>query len=81
MESRADVTARLKKIVAQGLGLSEAEVTDEKTFVNDLGTDSLEAVEIVMEIENEFNIQLTDVEAESMTTVGKAVDLILEKTG
>ncbi|OCR21746.1 acyl carrier protein [Pseudomonas syringae] len=81
MESRADVTARLKKIVAENLNVLEGDVTDKKTFTTDLGADSLDTVELVMAIEEEFGVEIPDTEAESLTTVGKVVDFILSKTG
>ena len=67
---------KVKKIVAEKLGVPEAKVTEEAAFVNDLGADSLDVVEFVMEVEKEFNITIPDEEATKLTTVGAAVDYI-----
>lgn len=60
----------LEKLIANNLGISESEVTDEKSFVEDLGADSLSIVEIVMDIEQEFDLEIPDEDSESLTTVG-----------
>ena len=67
---------KVKKIVAEKLGVPEAKVTEEAAFVNDLGADSLDVVEFVMEVEKEFNITIPDEEATKLTTVGDAVKYI-----
>lgn len=72
---------RLKSIIADKLGVDESQVTKEANFTTDLGTDSLDQVELVMEIEREFGIQIPDDEAENIQTVGQALDFILKKTG
>ena len=67
---------KVKKIVAEKLGVPEEKVTEEAAFVNDLGADSLDVVEFVMEVEKEFNITIPDEEATKLATVGDAVKYI-----
>ena len=75
----ATVDERVKKIIAEQLGVEEDEVTSEASFVEDLGADSLDTVELVMALEEEFGIEIPDVDAEKILTVGKALDYIKEK--
>jgi acyl carrier protein len=71
-----NVEQRVKKIVAEQLGVNEADVKNESSFVNDLGADSLDTVELVMALEEEFETEIPDEEAEKITTVQQAVDYI-----
>jgi acyl carrier protein len=75
----ASVKERVIDIVAEQLGVSKEQITAETSFVNDLGADSLDVVELVMELEEEFDINIPDDAAEKIQTVGQAVDYI-EKT-
>jgi acyl carrier protein len=77
--SMATVDERVKKIIAEQLGVEEDEVTPEASFVEDLGADSLDTVELVMALEEEFGIEIPDEDAEKILTVGKALDYIKEK--
>ncbi len=76
----ATVEERVKKIIAEQLGVEEAEVTPEASFVEVLGADSLDSVELVMALEEEFSIEIPDEDAEKILTVGKALDYIKEKS-
>ena len=68
----------IEKIIADHLGLDLSEVTDDKHIIDDLGADSLHTVELIMEFENQFDIQITDEDAESLDTVGKIKEYIEE---
>ena len=70
------VEERVKQIVVEQLGVKEEEVSGESSFVDDLGADSLDTVELVMALEEEFNIEIPDEEAEKITTVQQAIDYI-----
>ncbi len=70
------VEDRVKKIVMEQLGVKEEEVTNESSFVDDLGADSLDTVELVMALEEEFETEIPDEEAEKITTVQQAIDYI-----
>ena len=70
------VEERVKKIIAEQLGVNEGEITNESSFVDDLGADSLDTVELVMALEEEFATEIPDEEAEKITTVQQAIDYI-----
>ena len=72
--------SKVKEIIIDKLGLEESEVTNEASFANDLGADSLDSVELIMEFEKEFNISIPDQDAEKIGTVGEAVKYIQENT-
>jgi acyl carrier protein len=74
----SDIKSRVISIIVDKLGVEEAEVTHEASFTNDLGADSLDTVELIMEFEKEFNIAIPDDQAENIQTVGQAVDYIEE---
>ncbi|MCF6332102.1 MAG: acyl carrier protein [Draconibacterium sp.] len=69
----SDVAAKVKAIIVDKLGVDESEVTNEASFTNDLGADSLDTVELIMEFEKEFDLAIPDDEAEKISTVGEAV--------
>lgn len=71
-----NIEQRVRKIVAEQLGVNEADVKNESSFVNDLGADSLDTVELVMALEEEFETEIPDEEAEKITTVQQAVEYI-----
>jgi acyl carrier protein len=72
----SDIKSRVVSIIVDKLGVDEAEVTSEASFTNDLGADSLDTVELIMEFEKEFNIAIPDDQAEKIATVGDAVAYI-----
>ncbi|MFA6141716.1 MAG: acyl carrier protein [Candidatus Omnitrophota bacterium] len=72
---------KIKQIIAEQLGVKEEEVTDGAKFVDDLGADSLDTVELVMALEEEFGVEIPDEEAEKLVTVGDALRYIEEKAG
>jgi len=69
----SDIASRVKAIIVDKLGVDENEVTPEDSFTNDLGADSLDTVELIMEFEKEFNIGIPDDQAENISTVGEAI--------
>ena len=75
-KSKFVTTVKVKKIVADHLGIDEAKVTEESSFIDDLGADSLDTVELVMAFEEEFGSEISDSEAEKILTVGDAVKFI-----
>ena len=77
----SDIEARVKKIIAEQLGVEESQVTSEKAFVADLGADSLDTVELVMALEEEFETEIPDEDAEKITRVREAVDYIEKHSG
>jgi len=74
----SDIATRVKEIIVDKLGVDESEVTPEASFTNDLGADSLDTVELIMEFEKEFNIGIPDDQAETIGTVGDAIKYIEE---
>ncbi len=72
----SDIKSKVTKIIVDKLGVEESEVTSEASFTNDLGADSLDTVELIMEFEKEFNIAIPDDQAEKIGTVGQAVEYI-----
>jgi acyl carrier protein len=77
----SSVADRVKKIVVEQLGVKEEEVNNDASFVDDLGADSLDTVELVMALEEEFECEIPDDEAEKITTVQQAVDYIQKNLG
>ena len=75
----SEIASRVKEIIAQELGVEQEKVTDEANFVEDLGADSLDTVELVMAFEEEFGIEIPDEDAEQMQTVGQAIKYLTEK--
>ena len=76
----SDVSSKVKKIVADHLGVDESKVTDVSSFIDDLGADSLDTVELVMAFEEEFGSEISDSEAEKILTVGDAIKFIESKS-
>jgi len=74
----SNIAARVKEIIVDKLGVDESEVTAAASFTNDLGADSLDTVELIMEFEKEFNIGIPDDQAETISTVGDAIKYIEE---
>ena len=75
-----DISGKIKKMVADHLGIDESKVTDEANFIDDLGADSLDTVELVMAFEEEFGAEISDTEAEKILTVGDAIKFIESKS-
>ena len=76
MHTKLDISSRVKAIIVDKLGVDENEVVTEASFTNDLGADSLDTVELIMEFEKEFDIQIPDDQAENIATVGQAIQYI-----
>jgi acyl carrier protein len=76
-----DIAAKVKAIIVEKLGVDEDDITNDASFTNDLGADSLDTVELIMEFEKEFDLTIPDEEAENIATVGDAVTYIQEKAG
>ncbi len=79
--TKEEAVAKLKAIVSDRLDVEADQVTPEKSFTDDLGADSLDIVELIMGIEEEFDIEIPDEEAEKLTTVGEAMNYTLSKLG
>lgn len=72
----SNIAERVKNIIIERLNVEEEQVTNEASFINDLGADSLDTVELIMEFENEFKISIPDEQAENITTVGEAISFL-----
>lgn len=72
----SEIAAKVRSIIVDKLGVDDKEVTPEASFTNDLGADSLDTVELIMEFEKEFNIAIPDDQAEKISTVGQAIEYI-----
>ena len=72
----ADVADKIKKIIVEKLGVEENEINEDSSFTNDLGADSLDTVELIMEFEREFDIAIPDEDAEKIATVGDAISYL-----
>ncbi len=75
-KAMSQIEEKVKAIIVDKLGINENEVIPEASFTNDLGADSLDTVELIMEFEKEFNLSIPDEDAEKITTVGEAIDYI-----
>ena len=75
-----DISSKVKKMVADHLGIDESKILDESNFIDDLGADSLDTVELVMAFEEEFGSEISDSEAEKILTVGDAIKFIGSKS-
>ena len=80
LRKMSEIATKVKAIIVDKLGVDEKDVTPEASFTNDLGADSLDTVELIMELEKEFDIQIPEAEAEKIATVGDAISFI-EKAG
>jgi len=78
-EVMSGISEKIKSVIAEQLGVKPDEVTDQAKFVDDLGADSLDTVELVMALEEEYGIEIPDEDAEKLTTVGEAIKYIEEK--
>ena len=78
--SKEDILTKLKPVIVEQLGVDEADVKEDASFTEDLNADSLDLVELIMSLEEGFHLQISDEDAEKITTVGEAVDYIYEHT-
>ena len=76
MATREEVFERVKEVLVEQLGIDENEITDEASFQEDLDADSLDLVELIMELEDQFGVKISDDDAQGIQTVGQAVDYI-----
>lgn len=79
MANKEEVVSKVKELICQSLGVSEDEIKPDSSFIDDLGADSLDIVELVMLIEKDFNIEIPDEDAEKISTVQDAIDYIVEQ--
>lgn len=79
MAEQQEILAKVKEMVASQLGKSEDEITPESSFIEDLGADSLDLVELIMSMEDEFGLEISDEDAESIITVQDAINFIVER--
>ncbi|MBX7041963.1 MAG: acyl carrier protein [Ignavibacteria bacterium] len=79
--TRSEIEAKVRQAVIDKLGIEESKVTNEASFINDLGADSLDTVELVMKFEEEFEIKIPDEDSEKIMKVGDAINYIVEKVG
>ena len=79
MAQEQEILAKVKEMVASQLGKSEDEITPESSFIDDLGADSLDLVELIMSMEDEFGLEISDEDAESIITVQDAINFIAER--
>lgn len=77
----SEIAQKVKNIIIDKLGVEESEVTNEASFTNDLGADSLDTVELIMEFEKEFDVSIPDEQAENIQTVGQAVEYLEAQKG
>ncbi len=77
----SDTFNKVKKIISERLSVDESKITEDSSFIDDLGADSLDTVELIMQLEEEFDLQIPDEDAESISTVGKAVKYIEDRLG
>jgi acyl carrier protein len=78
--TKEEILAKVKSVVSEKLNVGEDQVTTDAKFVEDLGADSLDQVELIMALEDEFDLKIPEEEAEQLSTIGAAVDFILTKT-
>ena len=78
--SKDEILAKVKSVVAEKLNVGDDQITGDAKFVEDLGADSLDQVELIMSLEDEFELKIPEEEAEKLNTVGSAVDYIVQKT-
>ncbi len=81
MADRAEVAERVIEIVAEKMDKPKEEISEEKSFVNDLGADSLDQVELIMDIEDEFDLSIPEEEAQKIVTIGDAINYVTEHAG
>jgi acyl carrier protein len=79
--TRSEIEAKVRQAVVEKLGIEDSKVTNEASFINDLGADSLDTVELVMKFEEEFDIKIPDQDSEKIMKVGDAINYIADKVG